>query len=280
MRVVLSTALLGDEKDGPLALALLLLCAGDWPHLIPLDETSGPTFAEYLATQPAARAQVLAEAEDLWLLDAARTSLPDDTPALRVGPQETGFLNLDRQSADPHTAPLRLAFDLLRRPTQMHVEDEINDRAFLLAIAPPALRAELERREAAGWLEWKGGGKSTLLRRLRALDAEGWTESGFAQRGRAFCFFDKDDESRKQTRDDNEALLRHCAQELVAGAWITERHKIEAYAPPVARNRMERRPKNKEKLRAEDLDGITHHDFDPDAQAEARRAFLHLRRAL
>jgi len=133
-----------------------------------------------------------------------------------------------------------LAARLLRRPLKLLVENSRNDRAFLLQLAEPSSRRELQKALEAGWIEFEmGGGLQEIHHRLRSLTAEvGATpDHAMIELARLWVMFDRDAHPEDPTRESERSRqVREQAARLTTpwplAAHQLERRAIENYVPP------------------------------------------------
>lgn len=144
MRVEVAPEALVLDEEHHLALAgILALCWLSRHHLIASDERA---LVQWAATRG------LSDVVEMLLDDGLkRETLAGERAGIRVarGPA--------RWNVTPILEPLD-ALEVLCSPVRVYVENEENDRNFLLAFASTAQRARLEAAQRRGWLVWHSGG--------------------------------------------------------------------------------------------------------------------------
>lgn len=133
----------------------------------------------------------------------------------------------------------RLASRLLRRPLKLLVENSRNDRAFLLRIAEPGPRRELQAAIEAGWIEFEmGGGIHEIYQRIRSFTPEvgPLADHAMIELARLWIMFDRDSAPGDRTQEsEHSRRLREQAAALTIpwplAAQQLERRAIENYIP-------------------------------------------------
>lgn len=238
MKVVIAEDLFAVEALGLHLTTLLLIGALDWGHRVIIDgpqADDGP-LATWLHQHRPGIAQDIREALDLWAReesDPTRGGWPYAEVHLIDGPHS--------EWTPTGGAPPRLCiadlFAILRRPFEVHVEDDITDRAFLLAIAPGEIRDVLLRQEEAGALVfYHGGGTSKMRGRFERLLADHRGQGYLFRRRRMWTMFDSDirpDGQGGWRRSNDVRTLRGAATRLLddTGMWCLARRFIESYLP-------------------------------------------------
>lgn len=216
MRVVLSAALLAREHLVPLT--RLLTDAAQGRHLVLCDD---PDALDAWLGRQGELGALLREALDV----AARAELG--------APEEQLTVHLVAEGEDVGRAQPRLGpeagFALCGEATVVWVEDNQNDRAFLLWLAGPELAANLRRLEAAGWLVFGHGGGSGLAGRVE----EHCRAPVRGRRSLAVVDSDALDEAEGVGKKQR-GVVRHLEAHLGERVWCLKRRMMENYLPPEA----------------------------------------------
>jgi len=132
-----------------------------------------------------------------------------------------------------------LASRLLRRPLKLLVENSRNDRAFLLKLAEPRARRELDMAIKAGWIEFEmGGGIHEIHQRLLGFTGKAHQIADHLriELARLWVMFDRDADLNDRSKEsDRSRQVRECAAQLTIpwplAAHQLERRTIENYVP-------------------------------------------------
>ncbi len=202
---LLTRPVLADDKDSPV---------GAWLNKLP-----GPVAKQILL--------VLEQA----LQSAA--GLPADTATITIAETDDWRRG---QLAVPH------ALRLLRMPLGLLLEHRRTDLRFLLALAPPTQRRQLQGALDAGWIEvLNGGGLGDMTALIEELsDPSAVTLGQRARLMRLWVMFDRDSDPADRARPspDSERLRRLCRQVSTDAGWAWPlshyqlgRRSIENYLP-------------------------------------------------
>lgn len=136
--------------------------------------------------------------------------------------------------------PLAAANILLSRPLRLMVENDRNDRAFILMMLPATWRQLFERYEANQWVEFSsGGGLGELKKSLGLL-----VDQPAYERSRRVAIFDSDAREPKKPSRTSEDVRAQC-KDLDVACHQLARRAAENYLPlPALLAWSERRPAN------------------------------------
>lgn len=214
MRVILSAGLLVPEHI--LSLTTLLTEAAKGRHLVLCDE---PEALDTWLGRQGELGACLREA-----LDAAARQ------ELRAGPEQLTLYLVAGESDWDRGYPRVTAADgfaLCAEPVDVWVEDNVNDRAFLLWLAGDELSARLQWLEREKWLVFAhGGGSSGLLTRVAAHCRR------VAGQRLSFVLVDSDAlEQGEETGKKQRGVVRDLRGLLGERVWCLRRRMMENYLP-------------------------------------------------
>ncbi|WP_137151791.1 hypothetical protein [Devosia sp. FKR38] len=219
MNIVLSARLF-DNPPPYISLAKLAYFALEGRHRIAISDESDPAFKAWLASR-------LEQDRHEWefVLDSALLASAREPARLEI---EIVPANLPSNwNSDPPQLQLAAAINALDKPIRVIVENGLNDRAFLLAMATNEHRSALEHAERSGFLEFSnGGGITTLLQIIVASCSSRGSDSI-----RTHVLVDSDALQPNAPSEQSENVRSFCDSKLV---WChqLERRAIENYLPP------------------------------------------------
>lgn len=184
------------------------------------DDLNGPGVSSWL------QAQSVRVADDYRTIFDIAVELDSRSPSLITVKVE------DTSTSIWTSLPIRLtlsdAIGLTQRPFSIVVENRVNDRAFLLAVASQEARRELVELEKEGTLQFEnGGGVGTMVQTLTAdLDSAERSAIPISK----FFLFDSDALSPDEPSAQSESLRRLCAS-LRIPHYQLRRRAIENYIP-------------------------------------------------
>lgn len=128
----------------------------------------------------------------------------------------------------PPRLPVHVAYELLRRPLQLLLENGRSDWGFLQRIAPLSWRDRLRRALERGWIEERNAGGITELPKILQQDVA--SDRSVRLEMRTWAMFDSDAREPNCPSDDADLASRACAHASVAYHQL-ERRTIENYLP-------------------------------------------------
>lgn len=175
-----------------------------------------PNLATWLNRQDA---QIRRECETA--IERGPVILAQEQPSKAIHVVDTG----EPDWSQPAPAlPVALAVKCLAMPLAIKVENIQTDRLFLLAVAPPEWRTQIDLYEACGWLAFEHGGGSDMQSQIDVIRTN--PEAAF----RTFVFIDSDSLRPGTMSAPARALVKKCARAKIP-IHVLGRRAIENYIP-------------------------------------------------
>lgn len=219
MNVIIDRAVWNTSNVDPLAIVTILACCAR-RHTLVLHPRDRPQIDAWLDTNTG----------DRGTLRRQLKRVVHETT--RTGPQAASTVATITVVTSPTDwSKARLSPDhatrILQRPLKLLVENSRNDRAFLLCLAEPSSRRQLDRALLEGWIEFEmGGGITEIHQRVLELTQRD-DPTAMIERARLWVMFDRDahEQDRGRESEDSRRLREAAAQ--ISTPWPLRAHQLE-----------------------------------------------------